>query len=37
MSVWHFFLLPEKPLKIPVNELNRGPENHLEHFVAISW
>ena len=32
-----FFFLPEKPLKIPVNEINRRPENHLEHFVAISW
>lgn len=35
VSLAFFFFLPEKLIKIHVGAISKGPENHLEHFVAI--
>ena len=36
MSAWHFFF-PEKPFKIHVSAINKGPENHLKHFFVATF
>ena len=34
-SNFFFLFLPEQPIKIHLSAIIKGPENHLEHFVAI--